>query len=126
MADAFYGRKMASLTCAHILNNLLKLDHLQFHLMRTCTLGLLRRLAEVHPGAHVDVRLGTSEAVQKGIADGSANLALFNDVGASAIQAQDLFSEPLIWLVLNGGRAARQEPLPLAVAEVGCVWRDVL
>ena len=86
--------------------------------------ALLRRLAEVHPGVHVDVRLGTSEAAQKGIMDGSVNLALFNDVGASAIQANDLFSEPLKWLVLNGGCAVQQDPLPLAVAEVGCAWRD--
>ncbi|OIQ43614.1 MAG: LysR family transcriptional regulator [Roseobacter sp. MedPE-SWde] len=86
--------------------------------------GLLRRLAEVHPGVHVDVRLGTSDAVQKGITDGSANLALFNDVGTSAIQAHDLFSEPLKWLVLDGGQAVQQDPLPLAVADVGCAWRD--
>lgn len=86
--------------------------------------GLLRRLAEVHPNVHVDVRLGTSDAVQKSISDGSTNLALFNDVGASAIQAQDLFSEPLKWLMLDGGQVVRQEPLPLAVAEAGCAWRD--
>lgn len=67
--------------------------------------------------------LGTSEAVPKGINDGAVNLALFNDVGASKIQAQDLFSEPLKWLVLDGGRAVRQDPLPLAVAEPGCAWR---
>lgn len=85
---------------------------------------LLRRLAEVHPGVHVEVRLGTSEAVQTGITDGDVNLALFNDVGASEIQARDLFSEPLKWLVLDGGRAVQQDPLPLAVAEVGCAWRD--
>lgn len=86
--------------------------------------GLLRCLAEVHPSIHVDVRLGTSDAVQKGITDGSVNLALFNDVGPSAIPARDLFSEPLKWLVLDGGRAVEQESLPLAVAEVGCAWRD--
>ncbi|TLP42359.1 LysR family transcriptional regulator [Cohaesibacter sp. CAU 1516] len=86
--------------------------------------GLLQRLAEVHPGVHVDVRLGTSEAVLKGVTDGAVNLALFNDVGASKIPAQDLFSEPLKWLVLNGGSAVQQDPLPLAVAEVGCAWRD--
>lgn len=87
--------------------------------------GLLRRLAELHPGVHVDVRLATSEAVKRDITEGSANLALFNDVGPSAIPARDLFSEPLKWLILDGGRAARQDPLPLAVAEVGCAWRDV-
>lgn len=86
--------------------------------------GLLRRMAQVYPGVHVDVRLGSSAAVQKSIADGSANLTLFNDMGASEIRTQDLFSEPLKWLVLNGGSAVRQDPLPLAVAEVGCAWRD--
>lgn len=86
--------------------------------------GLLRRLAEVHPDVHVDVRLGTSDAVRTGVTDGSVNLALFNDVGPPAIPARDLFSEPLKWLVLDGGRAIEQEPLPLAVAEVGCAWRD--
>ncbi len=86
---------------------------------------LLRRLAESHPGLHVDVRLGTSKAVQMGIMEGSVNLALFNDVGTSEIQAHDLFSEPLKWLVLDGGCAVQQDPLPLAVADLGCSWRDV-
>lgn len=85
---------------------------------------VLRRLARIHPGVRVDVRLGTSEAVLKSITDGSASLILFNDVGPSAIQARDLFSEPLKWMMLDGGRAVRTEPLPLAVAEVGCAWRD--
>lgn len=86
--------------------------------------GLLRRLAGLHPGVHVDVLLGTSDRVQDRILDGSANLALFNDVSPSAIPARDLFSEPLAWLVLDGGRAVRQDPLPLAVADRGCAWRD--
>ncbi|MFN4155089.1 MAG: LysR family transcriptional regulator [Paracoccaceae bacterium] len=85
---------------------------------------LLRRLAQVHPDVRVDVRLGTSEAVRQGITDGSVNLALFNDVAPSGIEARELLSEPLKWLVLDGGRAAQQNPLPLAVAETGCAWRD--
>lgn len=84
---------------------------------------LLRSLAESHPELRVDVSLGTSEAVQKGIGDGSANLALFNDVGACAIKARDLFSEKLKWLMLDGGQAALRKPLPLAIAGVGCAWR---
>lgn len=85
--------------------------------------GVLRRLSDMHPGVHIDVRLGASDAVLKGLTDGAVNLALFNDVGAAKIPAQDLFSEPLKWLVLDGGRAAAQDPLPLAVAEPGCAWR---
>lgn len=86
--------------------------------------GLLRRLAERHPDVHVDVRLGTAQSVQTGLTGGRVNLALFNDVGPSDIPARDLFSEPLKWLILKGGRAAQNDPLPLAVADMGCAWRD--
>jgi len=86
--------------------------------------GLLRRMAETHPGIVVDVRLGTSEAVQRLIVEGEANLALFNDVRPMAVKARVLYSEPLKWLMCDGGRAIEQDPLPLAVAEVGCDWRE--
>lgn len=84
---------------------------------------LLRRLADVHPGLRVDVRLGTSATVEEAIHTGSANLALFNDVGPPAIAVNALFSEPLVWLMLDGGGAVREDPLPLALAEIGCAWR---
>lgn len=86
--------------------------------------GLLRRLASVHPDVQIDVRLGASEVVQTGITDGTANLALFNDVGPCKIAARDLYSEPLKWLTLDGGGAIQQDPIPLAVADVKCAWRD--
>lgn len=86
--------------------------------------GLLRRLADTHPGIVVEVRLDTTETVQRQLTEGETNLALFNDVGASPIRAQDLFSERLAWLMRDGGRAVERDPLPLAVAEVGCAWRD--
>lgn len=85
---------------------------------------MLRRLADVHPGIAVEVRLGTSEAVQGLFGSGEANLALFNDADVPPVKALDLFSEPLLWLMCAGGRAIERSPLPLAVAEVGCAWRD--
>lgn len=85
---------------------------------------LLKRLAEIHPGVQVNVRLGKSEDTRNRITDGSANLALFNDVGPSTFPSRELFSEPLKWLVLKNGRAVQQDPFPLAVAEEGCAWRD--
>ncbi|MFT6457174.1 LysR family transcriptional regulator [Pseudophaeobacter arcticus] len=86
--------------------------------------GLLRRFAETYPDVQVDVRLGTSDAVLRGLANGSVNLALFNDVGPSSLPTHDLFSEPLKWLALDGGSAGQHDPLPLAVAQVGCAWRE--
>ncbi|KEA62663.1 Transcriptional regulator, LysR family [Marinobacterium lacunae] len=85
---------------------------------------LLRRLAETHPGIVVDVRLDTSESVKQKLTDGAVNVALFNDIVPSTINAQDLFSEPLKWLMREGGRAIEHDPLPIAVADVGCAWRD--
>ena len=84
---------------------------------------LLRRLADSHPGLRVDVRLGTSALVQEAIRAGTANLALFNDVGPPDIATRALYSEPLVWLMLDGGGAMQQDPLPLALAEIGCAWR---
>lgn len=86
--------------------------------------GLLRQLADVHPAVQVDVRLGTSTMVRESISNGSANLALFNEVGPPAIPARDLFSEPLQWLMARGGRMTEQTTLRLAVANIGCAWRD--
>lgn len=86
--------------------------------------GLLRRMAKSYPGVVVDVRLGSSAEVQRHLADGTTNLALFNDVEPSAFGTRELFSEPLRWLMRDGGRAAECDPLPLAVAETGCAWRD--
>lgn len=85
---------------------------------------LLQRLAEAYPGIVVEVRLDTSEAVQRAFTEGVANLALFNEAETPPVKAQDLFSEPLVWLMCRGGRAIARDPLPLAAAEVGCAWRD--
>ncbi|MCH4564587.1 LysR family transcriptional regulator [Halomonas sp. EGI 63088] len=86
--------------------------------------GLLRRMAETHPRIRVDVRLDSSETVQRLFAEGDANLALFNEAGSPLVPARDLYSEELRWLMRDGGRAVEQDPLPLAVAQMGCAWRD--
>ncbi|KZL20133.1 HTH-type transcriptional regulator CysL [Pseudovibrio axinellae] len=86
--------------------------------------GLLRGLSETHPGIIVDVRLDTSHAVQSLLDAGEANLALFNEATEPDFQVHRLYSEPLMWLMRKGGRAVEREPLPLAISEVGCAWRE--
>lgn len=86
--------------------------------------GLLSRFAETHPRIRVDVRLATSEAVQHLFANGDAALALFTEGRTPLVSAQELFSEPLCWLMREDGRAVDQAPVPLAMAEVGCAWRE--
>ncbi|MBS8261631.1 LysR family transcriptional regulator [Roseibium polysiphoniae] len=85
--------------------------------------GLLNKLAETHPAIVVDVRLETSDAVQSIFADGQAGVALFNEVEEPGLQVRELASEPLVWLMNEGGRAIERSPLPLAIAEIRCAWR---
>lgn len=86
--------------------------------------SLLRDLAQTYPDIRVDVRLTTGAEVLRSIETGSANLALFNDVGPCRVAARDILSEPLVWLMLDGGTAMQKSPLPLAIAELGCAWRE--
>ncbi len=86
--------------------------------------GILQKLAETHPGIVVDVSLGTSKAVQNMFANGAVNVALFNEVRDTSMKVQELSSEPLVWAMCEGGRAIERSPLPLAIAEVGCAWRE--
>lgn len=86
--------------------------------------NILQRLAESHPGIVVDVRLETSENVRRLHASGDAHLALFNEATQPSINVRELFSEPLVWLMKDGGRAIEQNPLPLATAKIGCAWRE--
>lgn len=85
---------------------------------------LLCKLAATHPGIVVDVRLDTSEAVLRAFTDGQANIAFFNDIKDPTLEAQELKSEPLAWLMRDGGRAIERKPLPLAIAEIRCAWRE--
>jgi DNA-binding transcriptional LysR family regulator len=85
---------------------------------------LLCQLAATHPGIVVDVRLDTSEAVLHAFVDGQANIAFFNDITDPKVEARELKSEPLAWLMREGGRAIERAPLPLAIAEIRCAWRE--
>lgn len=86
--------------------------------------NILRQLAETHPSIVVDVRLETSENIMQLLASGKVHLALFNEAAQPSINVRELFSEPLVWLMKDGGRAIERSPLPLATAKIGCAWRN--
>lgn len=85
---------------------------------------LLCKVSDTHPGVVVDVRLDTSAAILNAFTEGQANIAFFNDVKSTMIEAQELKSEPLAWLMREGSRAIQRTPLPLAIAEIQCAWRE--
>lgn len=86
--------------------------------------GLLRRVADLYPNLQVDVRLGAACNALPILAAGNCNLVLFNDVSPLLPGCREIRSEPLYWLMARGGRAHVAQPLPLALSETGCAWRD--
>jgi DNA-binding transcriptional LysR family regulator len=102
----------------------------RFRLAATHDLGvnfvprILCRLADLHPNIGVEVRLDSRASVQRLFDEGLVNLALTNETTAPRANAQQLSSEPLVWMMQRGGQAITRDPLPLAVADVGCAWRD--
>jgi DNA-binding transcriptional LysR family regulator len=86
---------------------------------------LLLQMAERHPRIRIDVQLGASSSVMNGFTRGRSNVVLFSNIGTPAIPSRKVWSEPLVWLTARGGRAVCLDPLPLAVAVAGCVWREV-
>lgn len=85
---------------------------------------LLGKVSLTHPDIVIDVRLDTSAAVLRAFTEGHANIAFFNDIKNSMAAARELKSEPLAWLMHEGGRAIQRTPLPLAIAEIQCAWRE--
>lgn len=86
--------------------------------------GFLKRLSVVYPDLQVDVRLGSTEFVQSELATGAVSLGLFNDIHPASDGTTTLYSERLAWLALKGGQSSQRTPLPLAIAEAGCAWRE--
>lgn len=85
--------------------------------------NLLRELADCYPHVVVDVRLDTAEVIQQSFLNGDSNLALFNEVRDPSVKVDKLYSEPLVWMMMDGGCAVEHDPLPLAIAEIDCAWR---
>ncbi|XYK79433.1 MAG: LysR family transcriptional regulator [Labrenzia sp.] len=87
--------------------------------------NFLSRFARSHPGVNVDVHLDGSPALDDKIRKGELDLVLSTvRPGAPMPTGTDVvFSEPLVWVGLEGGIAYDRDPLPLAVSTPGCPWR---
>ncbi|QBY02546.1 LysR family transcriptional regulator [Rhodophyticola sp. CCM32] len=86
--------------------------------------ALLRRFAVTHPNICVDVRLDACDDAQALFASGDAQVVFFSERNSKIHAARKLYTEELCWLQAAGGVAAQNTPLPIAVSEKGCSWRD--
>lgn len=87
--------------------------------------GVLARFARVHPQVQVDVAIAGTRELLRRVDAGVLDLALVT-VGPEgpSSRGEVVHSEPLVWAGLDGGAAVARTPLPLALAEHGCVWRQ--
>lgn len=88
--------------------------------------GMLRRFADAWPGIAVRMVVENSGALIAMVARGELDLTVItaeagfeNDAGAEIIHR-----EPLVWAMLADGLAVEQDPLPVAVWEPSCAWRQ--
>lgn len=89
--------------------------------------GVLARFADRHPGVQVSVRCETSQAFAPALERGELDLAVIvSDHGGSerASRGEVLFHDPTVWATSARHLAHERDPLPLAMFEQGCWWRD--
>ncbi len=88
---------------------------------------VLGEFARSHPLVRVNVRQNWTVNMAPGVDNGEMDLAVLTPGGSTAMRDTDLVlrEEPMAWLAREGGRAARQTPVPLALADTGCAWRQL-
>lgn len=87
--------------------------------------NILSQFALIYPNVTVDVRLDMSEVVMKQLNQGELDLALvMSGVLDEPLTGEVVYTEQLVWLGRKGGCAYDRDPLPLAVSDQGCSWRD--
>lgn len=85
---------------------------------------VLKRFAQSHPSIAVDVTIDQSINLRRRMDDRALDLTLLtNSYKTSAIGAEVLLTEPIVWAAAKGGCAHLRDPLPVSVWEEGCVWR---
>ncbi|MEP2704232.1 MAG: LysR family transcriptional regulator [Roseibium sp.] len=87
--------------------------------------NILSRFARSHPGVNVDVHLDGSPRLDEMVQKNELDLVLCTARPGTKLAAggEIVYSEPLVWVGLEGGIAYDRDPLPLAVSAPGCPWR---
>lgn len=85
--------------------------------------GLLRTLAQREPALVVEVQCASSPALEHRVRGGRLDLAfaLAEETDAGGEPVAD---DPVVWLQAPGASAADRRPLPVAVFDHACSWRD--
>jgi DNA-binding transcriptional LysR family regulator len=83
----------------------------------------MARFARTHPMVQVDVDCQGSLTLKSLTHEGKMDLALISAAaGTKGIEV--VRREPLVWVTSVRHRAHEAEVIPLAVAQIGCAWRE--
>lgn len=87
---------------------------------------ILSRFASTHRQVEVDVILAPSRTLIRRQDRGELDLALITagQAEGDAATSDPIYTEPLVWVGLKGGIACEMEPVPLALSNPGCAWRN--
>lgn len=84
---------------------------------------VLQRYAEAYPKVQLTVHCGLSEQCDDGLENGDLDLALvLSDPGD--LRGDMVFHDPVVWVESERHVLHDVEPMPVAVFERGCWWRD--
>lgn len=87
---------------------------------------VLAHFARSFPSVEVDVTITSSREILDRLDAGTLDMALviIGNEGQE-MRGEVVHTEPLIWAGREGGIAIERSPIPLAIANQGCVWRRV-
>lgn len=84
---------------------------------------LLRAFAVSHPRVRIELRVGRSQELAAALQASQLDIAILMRHAPSPDEVA-LISEPMLWLCSEKGLAARQEPMPLALLDPYCGFRE--
>ncbi|WP_085905504.1 LysR substrate-binding domain-containing protein [Kiloniella majae] len=84
---------------------------------------VLSRFAKTHPQAEVTVRCAQSAALNTGLEKGELDLVVLHEE-ATKIGGEILLNNPVVWITSDTYRQHECLPMPVAVYDSGCWWRD--
>lgn len=84
---------------------------------------ILSRFARSHPGVQVLARSGCTSGYPAAIEAGALDVAVCS--GLDRPDGEPLGSEPIVWAARDGTVWPQDQPVPLAILERSCHWRDL-
>ena len=86
---------------------------------------ILARFAETHPRIHVEVRCDGSDVLLQQLSTNALDLCLLT-YGHGLHEGTLLWEEPMVWVTSAHHCAHEETPLPLAVFQGGCWYREAI